>query len=859
MTPMMNQYLKTKEQYPDAILFYRLGDFYEMFFEDAITCSKILELTLTGKDCGMEKRAPMCGIPYHASENYIAKLVEAGYKVAICEQLSDPTASKGLVTRDVVRVVTPGTALEDGVLKSDKNNFLCSVYNEKNSIGVCYADISTGLMELCEYAGEDHIKFLDDILSRVSPSEILGNGSACLNSKQLSCVKLGYVPAFYVYSDDKYDYSKCEKQVINQFGASVITTYGLTQMKNATKACGSLLSYIFETQKKASINIKKFNVIHDDRYIHLDINTRRNLELTQSMSQKKKRGSLLGLLDQTKTPMGARKMRLFIDQPLCDENIINNRLDGVEELCANVMKRDEIREILSHIQDIERKCSKISAGTIHPKECYALAETLSYIPSLKEVLNGYNSSIIKRLNNKIIDLTEISEMLLSAINPECSTLLKDGGYIKPGFSEELDKARTMGEYGKQWLAELEQNEKRRTGIKNLKTGYNKVFGYYIEITNSWLDQVPEHYIRKQTTTTGERFITPELKEMESKMLNSFEESIKIESEIYANIKSTLASYLTEMLDISEAMAVLDCLISFSVVSHKYHYVRPKVSSSFNHIKIVEGRHPVVEALMESGQFSPNDTMLDNEDNRTMLITGPNMAGKSTYMRQVAIISLMAHIGCFVPAREAEISILDRIFTRVGASDDLAFGQSTFMVEMSEVSNILANATNKSLIILDEVGRGTSTYDGLSIAWAIMEYLSKHLNAKTLFATHYHELTELEGSVEGVKNYRVMVKEFEDSIIFLHKIGRGSANKSFGIEVAKLAGLPKELVSRAKEILAIQEDANRQASIETGNNVQLENYNPNVAEVISILKDIDMNNMSPMLAFNTLQNLSEKLK
>ena len=860
MTPMMKKYLETKEQYKDAVLFYRLGDFYEMFYEDAILCSRVLELTLTGKDCGEEKRAPMCGIPYHAADTYIAKLIDAGYKVAICEQLSEPEPNKKtLVERDVVRIVTPGTAIEDEVLSADKNNFLCSVFVEKDNIGICWADISTGLMEMCEFRGQDSIKYLDDTLSRVHPSEIICNSNALLIENSLSSIRLSSIPSFYKYKDECFALAKSEKLLKDQFNVRNLDVFDAGSKKYAIRAGGGLLSYLQETQKRTITNIKKLNVVKDGRFIHIDINTRRNLELTESMSLKRKKGSLLGLLDVTRTSMGARKMRLFIDQPLRDEVAINQRLDGVLELTNSLILRDSLTEILDTVYDIERKCSKISAGTIQPKECYDLAKTLLKMPELKKLLNDCKSETLINANARIKDLSDVASILISAINPDSSSNLKDGGYINKGFSSELDLVRNTSEYGKQWLAELEQSERERTGIKNLKTGYNRVFGYYIEITNSWLGQVPDNYIRKQTTTTCERFITPELKEMEYKILNSVEESLKIEAKIFDQIKATLSTYIEEILDTSDSIALIDCLLSFAKISLKYHYTKPVINSSINHIKIVDGRHPVVEALLTNGDFAPNDTLLDNSDNRTMLITGPNMAGKSTYMRQVAIITLMAHIGCFVPAKEAEISIVDRIFTRVGASDDLAFGQSTFMVEMTEVANIISNATDKSLIILDEVGRGTSTYDGLSIAWAIMEYLSKHIKAKTLFATHYHELTELEGSIEGVKNYRVMVKEFNDSIIFLHKIARGSANKSFGIEVAKLAGLPSELINRAKEILKVQEEANHSAAVETGNFTNIDNYHPNGMEVINILKDIDMDTISPIMAFGTLQNLVDKVK
>lgn len=859
LSPMMQQYMEMKDKNPDTILFYRLGDFYEMFFDDAELCAKVLELTLTGRQCGLEERAPMCGVPYHAVDSYVAKLIEKGYKVALCDQLSDPKESKGLVDRDIIRIITPGTAIEDEVLKSDRNNFLCSVFADKNGIGVSYADISTGLMETCEFkADEDGLKMLDDVLSRTKPSEIICNSDALQLSKKLHSVQMMFVPDFFAYRDNEYNLSKCEKSLKEQFKVTNLSVFDADGKKYAIKASGAMLAYIAETQMRKVGNIKKLNVIKDERYVHLDINARRNLELVESMNLRKKRGSLLGLLDHTKTPMGARKMRLFIDQPLRDETIINDRLDGVEELVSNLILRDELDKILCEIQDVERKCAKVSANTILPKECLALAETLSYVPKLKRILETCKSPILVNANRQLADLSELCSMLFMAINPDAPANMKDGGYILHGFDQELDKTRMAGEYGKQWLAELEQSERERTGIKNLKTGYNRVFGYFIEVSKSWLNQIPDNYIRKQSLTTGERFITPELKDMEYKILNSQEESIKIENRIYTQIKQTISSYISEILDISDAISIIDCLLSFAFVSSKYHYCKPTINSQIDHIRIIDGRHPVVEELMENGEdFSPNDTILDSNENRIMLITGPNMAGKSTYMRQVAIITLMAHMGCFVPARVAEISVVDRVFTRVGASDDLAFGRSTFMVEMSEVSSIIANATDRSLIILDEVGRGTSTYDGLSIAWAIMEYLGKHIKAKTLFSTHYHELTELEGKIAGVKNYRVMVKEFHDTIIFMHKIARGSANKSFGIEVAKLAGLPDELIARAKEVLASEENTQKvSVSFDPEN---MPKTNPNSAEIVNILKDIDMDTISPIMAFGTLQNLVDKAK
>ena len=855
LSPMMKHYLEMKEKYPDTILFYRLGDFYEMFFEDAEIVSRELEITLTGKDCGLDKRAPMCGVPHHAANSYISKLIANGYKVAICEQISDPKASKGLVQRDVVQIITPGTVVDNDVLEVKRNNFLMSVYSSKNVISICYSDISTGFIETTELVGENRFKLLDDVLARVKPSEILCSTNFKEQSEQLVAVKLGYVPAFYV-KDQIFDYSKAKSIVTTQFGVNNLSALGLQDKKEIVIAVGAVLMYFEETQKRLISNVKKLSVVQDSRFVHLDILARKNLELVQSNSLNQKKGSLLWLMDKTVTPMGGRLLKLFIDQPLRDEFVINKRLDAVDELSRDLILRNSLKETLNGFTDIERKCSKISAGTISPKECLSLAETLSKLPEIKDLLLRCKSDLLHDAGEKIVILSDIEKVLKDAIDPQAPANLKDGGYILSTYNEELYKLRNAGEYGKQWLAEYEQDQKEKTGIKNLKTGYNRVFGYYIEVTNSGLSQVPETYIRKQTTTNSERYITPELKEMEYKILNSKEQAISLESKLYAEIKNYLTSYILEFSEISSAVAITDCMISFAELAVERGYVRPVVSSKFNHIKIEAGRHPVVEAMLDKVDFSPNDTLLDENDNRTMLITGPNMAGKSTYMRQVAIITLMAHMGSFVPAKSAEISIIDRVFTRVGASDDLAFGQSTFMVEMSEVSSIINNATDKSLIILDEVGRGTSTYDGMSIASAIIEYLAKHLHAKTLFSTHYHELTDLEGKVDGVKNYRVMVKEWEGDIVFLHKIARGSANRSFGIEVAKLAGLPDELISRAKQVLKERESDG--VVTQTACDVKIDT-NANVAEIINVLKEMDMNNISPLMAFGTLQNLVDKVK
>ena len=857
-SPMIKHYLQTKEKYPDAILFYRLGDFYEMFFQDAEIVSRELELTLTGKDCNMEKRAPMCGIPYHAAKNYIAKLIANGHKVAICEQLTAASEnSKKLVERDVIQIVTPGTIIDNDVLEAKKNNYLMVVYSGKNSFGICYSDISTGFIETTELVGNDRQKLLDDTLARIKPSEILCNLAFAEAASELVAVKLGYVPSFSV-KDELFDFSSAKKKITSQFEVNNVSALGIADKKEIILAVGGALAYFEETQKRLISNIKKLSVVQDSRFVHLDILARKNLELVQSNSLNQKKGSLLWLLDKTTTAMGARKLKSFIDQPLRDEVLINERLDSVEELSNNLILRSSLTDLFSGVSDIERKLSKVSAGTILPKECLSLAHTLDKLPEIKNLLLSCSSKLLHEAGEKIELLEDIKKVLYDAIDPEASSNMKDGGYILSSYNEELYKLRNAGEFGKQWLAEYEQHEREKTGIKFLKTGYNRVFGYYIEVTKTGLANIPENYIRKQTTINSERFITPELKEMEYKILNSKDQAIALESKLFGEIKQYLSSYILELSEIASAIALSDCLVSLAEVAANNNYSRPIISESINHIKIEEGRHPVVEAMMGINNFSSNSTMLDSEENRTMLITGPNMAGKSTYMRQVAIITLMAHIGSFVPAKSAEISIIDRVFTRVGASDDLAFGQSTFMVEMSEVSNIINNATDKSLIILDEVGRGTSTYDGMSIASAIIEYLSSHLKAKTLFSTHYHELTDMEGRVDGVKNYRVMVKEWDGNIVFLHKIARGSANRSFGIEVAKLAGLPKELIDRAKQVLTERENDGNVVSAISERPMKIDT-NANIAEVINVLKEMDMDNVSPIMAFGTLQNLVDKVK
>ncbi len=862
-SPMMRKYLEASQLYGDAILFYQLGDFYEMFFDDAIIASKVLDLTLTGKECGKgNDRAPMCGIPIHAIDNYLPKLVQAGYKVAVCNQMGDPSLTKPseIMEREVVKIVTAGTLTEN--LDEKTNNYIMSIAKKGNGLGVSYADITTGKLNAIKC---DSIKTLEDTLSRVKPSEIIVNSEAKQLEDKIQLVKLGIVPKFSQYEDYAFGYSQALKTCKVQFGVANLSVFDLTDDdKEIVMSVGGLIEYLNETQKRLLSNINKIYKEKSELYLYLDSNTRRNLELTENMTTRKKKGSLIGLFDRTKTSMGARLLRSYIEEPVRDENIINDRLDAVEELLNKQMLVDEVSATLSSIYDIERVTGKIAYGNIMPKDCVSLKGSLIKANELKKQLsNSVTCSLLKLQLSNLGNFDDIIDILERSIKDDPPTTLKEGGYIKAGFDRTLDDYNNAGLMGQQWLIELEAKIKQETGIKNVRVSYNRVFGYYIEVSKGQVDLVPKNWIRRQTTTNGERFINEELKVMEDKILNCTQNAIVLEANLYAEIKSFLQSKVPLLQQLSKAIAVIDTLIAFAIVAKEGNYCRPIINNSINKIEIVSGRHPVIEQLLNGNDFVPNDCYLDSEEDRTMIITGPNMAGKSTYMRQVAIITLLAHIGSFVPAKSASIAITDRIFTRIGASDDLAFGQSTFMVEMTEVAGILNNATKQSLLLLDEVGRGTSTYDGLSIAWSVVEYLSKHLTCKTLFATHYHELTDLEGKIEGVKNYRVLVKEVNNNIIFLHKIARGSANKSFGIEVAKLAGLPEEIIARAKEILYFQETANSSATKNSFNEKTLTSSktkeNINVTEVLNILSDIDMNTVSPLVAFSTLQNLVDKVK
>ena len=860
-TLMMRQYLQTKEKYKDCILLYRLGDFYEMFFEDAEKASRILDLTLTGRNCGMTERAPMCGVPYHAVDAYIAKLMAAGEKVAICEQLSEPTHKAGeLVERDVVRVITPGTVIESDILEERRSNYIASVCLAESKVGVAFCDISTGEFCATELDGA-YLRDLQEILVSYKPAEIICNKAAKDLSTDLECVRANYVPLFSLYEETNFDKKRAKEKTLYHYGVSTLDGFGLNGKPFAVAACGALLAYLDETQKRNLPHLKNIRYLDKSRYMSIDIKTRRNLELTVSYRENKRTGSLLWLLDKTQTAMGARMLADWVDRPLQKSANINARLDGVEELYENFLLRQEITKILRTIFDIERLSSKISYNNLSPKDCITLKKSLQALPSLKRMVASTKSKILQEIYAKIDCLEQVADLLERSISEEDTpATLKDADYIKKGFNADLDELFDFAENGTKKISALEEYERNRTGIRTLKLGYNRVFGYYFEVSNSFRDAVPSYFIRKQTLTNGERFVSPELKELEEKILTATEQKTSLQRRIFEQIRLTLLPFIPTMQQSAQAVAALDCLTSLAQVADTNGYVKPKINSKDTELTITDGRHPIVEQYVKRDSFIANDTHLDTGENRTMVITGPNMAGKSTFMRQVALITLMAHIGSFVPAKSATIPIVDKIFTRVGASDDLTFNQSTFMVEMVEVANILNNATENSLIILDEVGRGTSTFDGLSIAWAVMEYVSQNIRAKTLFATHYHELTDLEGKVPGVKNFRVTVKEYNGTVIFLHKIARGGTNKSFGIEVAKIAGVPDAVCARAKVIVGMLENSNISYSLENLQDAtNVRKTNKAMSEVASILRDLDMNRTSPIEAFDILNSLVKRIK
>ncbi len=875
MTPMMQKYLETKKEYPDCILFYRLGDFYEMFFEDAKTASQELEITLTGKNCGLEERAPMCGVPFHAVESYLNKLVAKGYKVAICEQVEDPKMAKGLVKREVVRIVTPGTNLDAQALDESKNNYIMCIVYMADRYGVSIADVTTGDYYVTELDAER--KLLDEI-HKFMPSEIICNEAFYMTGLDFEELKHRLNIAIYALDSWYFSDETAKNTLISHFKISDIQGLGLSDYESGTIAAGALLKYLYETQKNNLGNMTSLQLYSSGKYMLIDSSTRRNLELVETMREKQKRGSLLWVLDKTKTAMGARMLRNYVEQPLIEKEEIVRRLDAVEALKENAMTREEIREYLTPVYDLERLIGRVTYQTANPRDLIAFKSSLQMLPFIRTLLDEFDVSLLKELQEDLDPLEDIYALIDASIAEEPPISVRDGGILKEGYDEEIDRLRHAKTEGKSWLVELETKERERTGIKNLRIKYNKVFGYYLEVTNSYRDMVPEDYIRKQTLTNAERYITADLKELEDIILGAEDKLVALEYEIFKDIRDKIAAEVLRIQKTAKAVAGIDVFSSLALVAERNHYCRPSINEK-GVIDIKNGRHPVVEKMINNDMFIANDTYLDNKKQRISIITGPNMAGKSTYMRQTALIVLMAQIGSFVPAESAKTGIVDRIFTRVGASDDLASGQSTFMVEMTEVANILRNATANSLLVLDEIGRGTSTFDGLSIAWAVVEHISnpKLLGAKTLFATHYHELTELEGKLDNVNNYCIAVKEKGDDIVFLRKIVPGGADKSYGIQVAKIAGVPESVIARAKVIAGelsahdITEFTGRipmegvpakktAQKLDEVDLTQMSLFDTvKDDDIIKELKELDLGNLTPIDALNTLYQLQNKIK
>ena len=860
LTPMMQQYFEIKNQHKDKILFFRLGDFYEMFFEDAITASKELEITLTGRDCGQEERAPMCGIPYHSAENYIARLIEKNYKVAICEQVEDPALAKGLVRREIVKIITPGTVIESSMLDERNNNYLLSIYSDRKQLALSYVDLSTGEF-YCTYADNEDANNIRNEINRINPSEIISN-------TELQDIKAVY--SSYNLLDKKYyDKEDCTRRLKRQFAVSSLEGLGIDN-ESLLRSTGALLLYLDDIQKVSLGNINYIKSYSISNFMVLDQSTRRNLELSETIRGKSKKGALLSVIDRTSTAMGGRKLKSWLEKPLLSTTDINDRLDAVDELYNDFLKREEFKEYLKSMYDIERLASRIALGSANAKDLIAFRNSVRNLPYIKSMLSDCTSTLLKNTYDNLDVLKDLFQIIDKSINEDPPFVLKEGNLIKDGYLPELDEIRGASVNGKQWIAELEHQEKEKTGIKSLKVGFNKVFGYYIDVTKSNLSSVPDYFVRKQTLSNSERYITPELKRLEDMVLGAEEKLVELEYQTFINIRNEIAGHIKRIQQTASFLSDLDCICSLAEVSQKYNYVRPIVNNE-DRLIIENGRHPVVEAQNSELKFVPNDTLLDNDENRMLIITGPNMAGKSTYMRQVALITLMAQIGCFVPAAKAEIGVVDRIFTRVGASDDLASGQSTFMVEMSELANIINNATSKSLVILDEIGRGTSTFDGLSIAWSVVEFIAdkEKLGSKTLFATHYHELTELEDKIEGVKNYCITVEEKGKDIVFLRKIERGGASGSYGIQVARLAGIPEPVLLRSSEIISILEksEKNNQTDICVRHRRRkpvISDYEPNLFNFASFsladeLKSLDVSNMTPVQALNKLLELQDKAK
>ena len=864
-SPMMKQYFETKEKYPNTILFFRLGDFYEMFFNDAKTVSRELELTLTGRECGQDERAPMCGVPYHSAESYIAKLVAKGYKVAICEQLEDPKLAKGIVKRDVIRVITPGTVLENSMLDETRNNFICSLYYQGDSAGLCFADVSTGELvadQVTAPDGETMVHIITDRLARYSPSEILLNPQAT-DLKALAEFIRDRLEASVECTEPEQggDFEEASRRVTSQFGGKSLGELGLSEKSLIVLSLGALLDYLGRTQINGLERLNELELETGSAVMGLDLNARRNLELTETLRNKEKRGSLLWVLDQTKTAMGKRLIKAWLEQPLLSPAKITLRQNAVAELVDNPQLLDQATEQLTGIYDLERIMTRIVYGSANGRELRSLCAAVGRLPGLKQILAGCESTLLKNLYNQIDGLEDVSQLIDAAIVEEPPFTIREGGIIREGYNVQLDEIKRDMNGGKELIAAVEAREKERTGIPKLKTGYNRVFGYYIEVSNSYKNQVPEDYIRKQTLTNGERYITQELKDLENRILGAHDKSILLETRLFEQVRTRIAEQLPRVQASAKAVAALDVLCSFARVSVKNDYTRPVINMS-GKLYLKDSRHPVVEALLQDAPFVPNDVDMDMNDNRVAIITGPNMAGKSTYMRQIAIITIMAQIGCFVPAAVAEIGIVDAIFTRVGASDDLSAGQSTFMIEMAEVADILKNATQNSLVIFDEIGRGTSTFDGMSIARAVVEHIAGKIGCKTLFATHYHELTELEEQLPGVKNYNIAVKKRGDDITFLRRIVRGPADDSYGIQVAKLAGLPDEVTERAKQVLKTLDAASQSNKRVTQLDFEaLEAMNsPAVpSEMMDKLNALDVETLTPIEALNFLYELKKILR
>lgn len=864
-SPMMQHYLDTKKDYKDSILFYRLGDFYEMFFDDAILASRELELTLTGKECGQEKRAPMCGVPFHAAENYIARLISKGYKVAICEQMEDPKQAKGIVKREVIRVVTPGTVIESNLLDEKKNNYIMSVYKSGIYFGIAVCDVSTGDFRATQIKETNNFSAALDEISRYSPAEIVVNNLMYDTTEEIAKIRERF--QIYISKQEDNKFSNNVEELTSKYNV-VDESENKIEINDKTLcicAINGLLTYILETQKTNLDHINKIILYNNTKYMCLDINARRNLELTEKLRDKSKKGTLLWVLDKTSTSMGGRRLRRWINDPLLDIEKINKRLNSVKELKDNPILRGDIADLLKKVYDIERLVGKISYGNANARDLISLKNSVKQLPELKKIMSNTESTLLKELYNELDILEDIYNIIDVAIVEEPPISVKEGGIIKKGYNEEIDKLKMATTDGKNWLIQLEANEREKTGIKGLKVGFNKVFGYYIEVTKSNISLVPDRYIRKQTLTNGERYVTEELKKLENELLGAEEKVINLEYNAFCEIREIIEKQLLRIQRTADIVATLDVLNSFAIVAEDMNYCMPIVDNS-GIIDIKGGRHPVIEKILPSGEFVDNDTYLDKEDNRFSIITGPNMAGKSTYMRQVALITLMAQCGSFVPATFARLGVVDKIFTRIGASDDLSMGQSTFMVEMMEVATILKEATQNSLVILDEIGRGTSTYDGLSIAWAVAEYMSdkEKCGAKTLFATHYHELIGLEQKIQGVKNYSIAVKEKGEDIIFLRKIVAGGTDESYGVHVAKLAGVPQTVTKRSNEILRTlerksilgsKEQEKENKKVAEG---QLDMYNYKLAEIAHEIDKIDLNSLTPIDALNTLVKIKDKM-